>query len=378
MSRKLALKKLKPSDLSFFKSYLTKHPQTKQKGFNLDSSVVEKQFFPSIKALLEPLDKKAALVSLTLVGPGLAVPELLARKIKLDAKNIRLNGEVVHAADDEPQRYDVLAPDDFAIIEFIGGALPEALKVVLVAAAHPEDASIHAALQLILPDSNDSMSVLSEDEISKVVSDTNPSPEHPIREWLDRVLLEELGNGDAAVVEILNKRRPDRGISPSAFKASKESAERTGRLGEELLDQFLQSAGLPELFTYEWVAQANAISPFDFRLNFVPGGERHADAKSTSGDFLNPVHLSTAEIHHAVNSGIPYDIFRLFNVKDTSATLRVAKDIRPQLISVLSALNVLPAGVRVDSLSFDPSFFDFDTEAHSIESASDTGVEVAE
>ena len=159
--RKLALKKLKASDLSFFKSYLTKHPQTKQKGLNLDMRVMQGQFFPSLKASLEPLDKMAAHVDLTMFGPGMAEAHSLSRKVKRDAKNIRLNGEIVDVPVTQPDLYDVLAPGDFALMEFVGASLPKAVNVVLVAAGHPEDSSTHSALRSILPSDSDSMKALS-------------------------------------------------------------------------------------------------------------------------------------------------------------------------------------------------------------------------
>lgn len=371
MSRKIALKKLKTSDLSFFKSYLNKHPDSKQKAFNLDTNVMEGGFFPSLKVSLEILDKKATHVDLAIFGPGLASAQILSRKIKRDAKNIRLNGEIVDAPIGQTDRYDVLAPGDFAIMEFVGAAMPEGVKVVLIAKAHAEDSLIHAQCLSILPNPTDSMKVLFDEQIAELVETANPSTDHPIREWLDTELLEDLGNGDPKAAEVLNKRRPGRGISPSDFKAAKDAAERIGELGEELLDQFFQTEGWPGLSVHKWTAQVNAISPYDFLLNFGAASERHADAKSTSGDFSNRVHLSIAEIHHAVNSGIPYDIFRLYNVKETSALLRVARDIKLQLVPVLAALTAVPKGANVDSLSFDPSFFEFDIDAHTIKIVSD-------
>lgn len=371
MSRKIALKKLKTSDLSFFKSYLTKNPDSKQKAFNLDISVMEGQFFPSLKASLETLDKKATHVDLAISGPGLASAQILARKIKRDAKNIRLNGEIVDAPISQTDRYDVLAPGDFAIMEFFGAAMPTAVKVVLIAKGHVEDALIHAQCLSILPNLNDSMEVLSDEKIAEILNNSSPSPLHPIQEWLDTGLLEDLGNGDPVAAEALNKRRPGRGISPSDFKAAKLAAEQIGQLGEELLDQFFQTGGWPGLAAHQWTAQINAISPYDFLLKFGSASERHADAKSTSGGFSNRIHLSIAEIKHAVNSGIPYDIFRLYNVEDTSATLRVAKDIRPKLLSVLDSLKAIPKGANVDSLSFDPLFFEFDTAINTIKSVND-------
>ena len=144
------------------------------------------------------------------------------------------------------------------------------------------------------------------------------------------------------------------------------------------MDQFFRSRALPDVSSHEWIAQANAISPFDFRLTDKDGDERHVDAKSTSGRFANPVYMSIAEIRHAVHGGAPYDIFRLYNVKETSASLKIARNVGLQLASVLNTLKDIPEGVSVDSLSFEPSFFDFDSKDFSIEVAGEGDDETVE
>ena len=115
MSKKIALKKLKSSDLSFFKSYLQNNPKAKQKGFNLDNKVLGKKFFPSLKDLLRPLHKKATHVDLMIFGPGLARGHNLARKIKIDEKKLKRYSEFkIYDKFDEYKMYkiDLLLIDD--------------------------------------------------------------------------------------------------------------------------------------------------------------------------------------------------------------------------------------------------------------------------
>lgn len=364
MSKKIMLKKVRSSDLSLFRSYFKNNPTAKQKGFNLDSDILGRTFFPALKYLLNPLPKKAVHVDLTIFGPGLAAAHTLARKIKIDAKNFRLNGELVDSHPEHPNRYDPMAPGDFAIMEFIGNTIPEIVNVVMISANQVEDASIYGQLQNFLPNENDSSCILSHEDIEGIIKISDPLPDHPIRQWLDYVLLEELGSGDQQAAETLNNLRRGRGISLLDLKASKDAAEKTGRLGEEFLDSYLGGVptltSLKGLINHEWVAQINAISPFDFLLRYEDGSHRHADAKSTSGGFSNNIYISTAEINHAINSGVPYDIFRLYEVTEISAKIKVARDIRSKLIPVQKALTEFPDGVRVDSISFSPSFFDFE------------------
>ncbi len=86
---------------------------------------------------------------------------------------------------------------------------------------------------------------------------------------------------------------------------------------------------------------------------------RTIDAKSTSGGFDTPLHLSTAEIRYALSSDAPYDIYRLYAVTESSAKLRIAKDIRGALKVVANVLTAFPDGVYPDSISFQPNFFTF-------------------
>lgn len=361
MLRKLVLKKLKPTDLTFFKSYFTQNSQSKQKGFNLDAKVMQGQgLFPALRVLLEPLAKKATHVDLVLFGPGLAPPHSLARKVKIDAKNLRLNGELIHDPDDEPHRYEVLSEGDFAVMEFEGDALPTSVKVVLIGADSAEDQGLHSIFRRLLPDPEDSMIALEETVLQATIDEAAPHTHHPIRNWLDPVLLEEVGRGDAVAIEKVNELLPRQGITPENFRAIKEMATKTGELGEELLKQYFDSESLHGVASHEWVSQVNAVSPYDFLLNMHSGETRHADAKSTTGTFSTRLFLSTAEIRHALASGTPYDIYRLYKVKDGSATLRVARDVRPHLDTLKGLLDSFPKGVNVDSLSFDPAFFSFE------------------
>lgn len=358
--RKLALKRLKGSDLSFFRSYFIKHPQAKQKGFNLDSALLDGTFFPGLKSYLAPKSKKSTLVDLSIFGPNAAPVLLLARKIKIDAKNLRLNGEMVHDPDDQTGRFDSLKEDDFALLAFGGSPIPDSVSAVLLSASAPQDLALHAQFSAFMVGKTDSMCAITEDDLQKVIDAAAPLPSHPIRDWLESELLEAVAIGDTTAVEEVIRRRPGRGMSSADLKAAKASAEKTGELGEELLDRFFGNGSHPTVSAHKWVSQENAISPYDFLIDSALLGSRHIDAKSTSGKFEAALYLSTAEIKHALSSGVPYDIYRLYGVTESGARLKIACDIKSHLAPLMAVLDSLPNGVGVDSLSFKPSFFPFE------------------
>ena len=357
MSRKLALKKLKPSDLAFFHAHMNKYPQTKQKGFSLDRSVIEAALFPSLTDAIEATAERWAPVALTIVGPGGAPPYLLMRMVRKAQKNWRLNGEAVHNPDGEPNRFNAVAPGDIAVMEFSGASMPDAVRVVLLSANAPVDAATHAAFAQAFP--GESMSVLTEEDVERAIQAASTPADHPIRDWLDKDLLEEMGLGDSEATQRLLIKRKSRGVSAAELKKARAGAEAVGRLGEELLHYHLDALAGSEIRSIEWVADVNAISPFDFQINCQDGTVRDVDAKSTAGPFSNPIHLSLSEIQHAVASGVPYDLYRLFNVHDSGAVLRVAHDVAGKLMPIVNNLKSLPIGVKVDSLSFNPDYFEF-------------------
>lgn len=366
MSRKLALKKLTASDLSFFQSYFSRFPGVAQKGFNLDKKVIETIFYPSLKSVIDSMPDKRSPVALNLIGPAGAPPHVLMRKILKQEKNWRLNGEFIQDPYEQPGRYDVLVPDDIALLEFSGTGAPDSVKMVLLSAARAEDATTHAAFTKAFP--GGAMTVLSEDQIESVIVLGNPPADHPIRDWLDKDLLEEVGRGSGDAIERLAGKRRGRGLSLSELQRAKANSEAIGRLGEFLLDYHYTSLQPhPRIAAHEWVASVDAIAPYDFLLTYVDGDSRHVDAKSTAGAFGNPIHLSLSEIHHALSSGIPYHLCRLYKVSESGATFRIARNIADRLRPIADALRALPPGVKVDSLSFNPDFFGFDTSETVIE-----------
>ncbi|MCD2166747.1 protein NO VEIN domain-containing protein [Comamonas koreensis] len=363
MSKKLALKKLTASDLSFFHTYYTKHPKVAQKGFNLDKKVIETAFFPSLTAVIDSLPDQRSPVALTVIGPGGAAPDLLMRKILKQEKNWRLNGEVIYNPDHQPTRYDALLPDDFALLEFSGAGSPNAVKMVLLAAADAGDLSTHAAFAAAFP--GGAMTILSEDQIEQAIRAGNPPVDHPIRDWLDKDLLEDVGRGGGEATEKLIIKRGARGISASELAKAKANAEAVGHLGEKLLNQHFTLSKPINVASHEWTSQINAISPFDFKIMRTDGEIRHIDAKSTAGPYSNPIHLSLSEIHHALSSGVPYSLCRLYNVSESGCAFRIAKNIAPLLKPIVDTIKAMPTGVKVDSLSFDPDYFGFaPQEAH--------------
>jgi hypothetical protein len=207
------------------------------------------------------------------------------------------------------------------------------------------------------------MRLVTEAELEVLVRTANPAPTHPIRDWLDGDLVEDVALGGGRAAELLNTRRRGRGMTPGELLRAKEAAEKTGRYGEELLNYFLQSQ--PQ--TVVWESQTNAVAPYDFEITTSGGEVRRLDAKSTAGPFGNKLHMSLAELHFAVQNGGPYDIYRLYEVKEGYARLRIAPNIGARLAPLLPLIAALPRGIEPDSFSIDPETLGFDAAETIIE-----------
>lgn len=363
---KLAVKRLRRSDLSFFQAYFRRDDKAKQKGFNLDKSVLEEAFFPGLGKALAGRPKSAAFVDLELSGPGAAQAITLARKVKIDAKNFRLNGEYIPNPPTDPRRYSDVDVDDFVVMQFEGDEIPSVVRAVLISAKKAKDKTLHAELDRWFP--KGSMRVITTRDIASIAAAAAPGSSHPFRQWEDAALVEEAALGSTVEIEALesSRRRARRPIDPAVLAKARASAEKAGIDGERLLDLLMSTGGFPRAKTHTWAAKTDPLSPYDFLTIDAKGRLRHVDAKSTAGAFENRIYLSGAEIRHALTSGVPYDIARLFLVSGSTAKVRIARDIAGSLEPFRAVFDALPQGVSCDALSFAPDFFDFEAKVYDI------------
>lgn len=373
MPRKLALKRLTASDLTLFKWHYQNHAGTKQKAFNLDTKVLVGQLYPQLgEASLVPNPRVP--LDLYLYGPGLAPANNLQRKILKQQKNWRLNGELVDSPVETPELYNVLAPGDFALFEFAGEVIPTTANVVLVASGQFEDSGLHRELARRFPEG--SMHILDDFVVQDVLSLAAPPAGHPLYDWADTSLLEDAALGGALGSAEIYARRGSRGVSPEDFIRSRRNAEATGVAGEELLNEWLERARLAgRVREFQWTASKNAVAPYDFWVKDADNQTRLVDAKSTSGGYGNPIHLSLMELKVAVTNADCYDICRLYEVTEGSAKMRIARDIGPSLKHILEALTALPGGVTVDSITLRPDVLKFAPEVYALDMADVDGHE---
>ncbi len=368
MKRKLILKRLSQSDLTIFEHQYRNTAGSKQKGINLDKAVFLGQLYPNLKERLAT-GKARIPLELNIYGPGNAGLHSQQRKILLQAKNIRINGEFIKNPMGEDGRYDGLEKGDLAAIEFVGDDAPSSAKMFLISKSKVEDVALYAALMAGFREyftKKKAMVILNDVDLSAIVEPLALPDEHPVLDFIDGEALEDAAQNGVDGHRKLLRRRRVRGVSLDELERAKRNAERNGRLGEELLNAWFEDqVSADAIDGFDWVADENAIAPYDFIILDSDGGiVRSIDAKSTSGDFGNRIHVSAAELNEMVHGNRPYDLYRLYGVSDSVASFRVAENVGPFLESVLSAFEALPKGIWADSVSIDPTILPFGEESN--------------
>jgi hypothetical protein len=357
------LKRLSASDLTLFETHFRATAGTKQKAINLDAFVFEQQFYPGIAGSFGPAPKRVG-VNLEIFGPNGASIHNLQRKILKQQKNWRLNGEWIGNPVEEPNRYDTLVKNDFALMEFTGAVKPETVRIQLISQNSEFDVDAYNSLSKVFGAQfgpRTGMIACTFPSLEDALSNINLNEDHSLNGFLDEKLLEEVAQGVEAGIEQLLHKRKGRPISREELGSAKSRAEELGYRGEELVNSYFESLkdSIPN-FTHEWTSEKNAIAPYDFIAHFLEGS-RKLDVKSTSGDFSGRIHISIAELIEMTKEDMPYDIFRIYKLESETPKMKIAQDMKKFAQDLISKLD-LPEGVKIDGVSVKPEVLNFGNE----------------
>ncbi len=365
MNKKLVLKRLSASDLTFFEHHYRNTSGTKQKAFNLDVAVFVGELYPGIPERMS-LTRDRIPLDLWIYGPGTAGLHNLQRKILKQEKNWRLNGELIHSPSDDEQRYDCLKKDDYVLINFSGDVEPERAYIYLIASTLPDDTELYNALasrysSVFNP--RKGMQVVRPEEIANVINSLNLPEGHAALDLIEADALEDAVQGGLKGVQELQKRRKARGVSHQEFAHAKQRAEKNGFLGEEILNAWLSNEVVEKRISdFRWEAKQNAVSPYDFVILDNGNPIQKIDAKSTSGNFTNAIHVSISELYEMGEGGVPYKIYRLYFINERDAYLKISTDMKEVAKAILLSLAEMPEGVMADGVTITPSTLEFGEE----------------
>jgi uncharacterized protein DUF3883 len=356
--KKLAVKRLTASDLTFFMWHFRNQPAGNQKAINLNADVFVNQLYPSLPETEQAKSGRIPL-DLYIYGPGAQGELNIQRKIVKTSsyKNWRLNGEFVDDPE-QPERFSPLANGDFVVFEFTGELLPTSAKAMFIARMLPEDSQLHMEFENVLRESK--MIALDSAELSDLINRAGAADNHPINELTLDDALEDVALGGSQGAERLLHRRSGRKLTKAQLLRAKQRADEAGDQGEACVNSYLLqqlSEGL--IRGFDWVSEENAIAPYDFRVLYQDF-EVLIDAKSTSGGFERAIHISLSELREMSSAGQRYDIYRVFEMTDSEAQLRIARGMKEFASSILQLFDGLPGGVFADAVSVDPGSLPFE------------------
>jgi hypothetical protein len=362
MPDKIALKRLSRSDLTFFEWQFRNQNAGNQKSINLNADVFVTELYPTVPSIALTNGNEIP-VSMSLFGPGIKPEHRLARKIIKGSayKNWRLNGEFVPNPIGDPTRYNSLTPGDLAVMEFSGDLQPTSLRIFLLSSSVPIDVPVHDALAPLLV--GRSMVSITKASLETAISTSGVVAEHPLNELMIDAAIEDAALGGEQGMRTLLRRSSGRRLTHFDLMKARENAENTGQLGEELINDYLESLVEAGHFTdLNWTSADNAVAPYDFRVTQSNSEVQKIDVKSTSGEFHVAIHISMNELREAATCPERYGIYRIYGLDVVGGSLRIADDIRDFARTVIASLGRLSAGVTPDGFSVDPRVLPFGGE----------------
>lgn len=354
MLRRFALKRLTASDLTFIEWHFRNHNAGNQKAINLNADVFVDELYPGLPGLV--LAKSGRIpIDLYLYGPGFEQELNLQRKIiKFGSyKNWRLDGEFIYDPQDSPSRFHELVPTDLALFEFIGEVEPQSVKVFFISQQVEHDKALFDILNAKL--GKRAMISLQYAEIDELIRDAAPDERHSIFELLLEGDLEDASQAGPQGLTRLYKRRSGRHLSKIELAQALRRVEELGQMGEEFVNAYLEKLKTErQIGDFRWESRDNAVSPYDF--SFENGGKKSLlDVKATSGGFERNIHISLPELQAMQESAEPYYIYRVYEVEESTAKLRISAEMRTIADSILKVLLRLPDGISSDGVSLSPS-----------------------
>jgi hypothetical protein len=357
--KKIALKRLTKSDLTFFIWHFQNGNAGNQKAINLNADVFVDRLFPNIQDEATRHGDRFP-IDLNIFGPGGAGLLNLQRKIVKGEsyKNWRLNGEFVR---DDELRFSVLQEGDLAVIEFEGDGAPYAVRLVLISKGASADAVVHRELDVWL--GNRRMAQILSGELGAIVEVAKIPDSHSLSGINVQSDLEDAAQGGLEGTRRLLKRSVTRKISKTELKAARILADETGAIGEEFVNEWLTDGRVSgSVADFEWVARENAVAPYDFTVTSPTGVIERLDVKTTTGPFGNALHISINELLHSADASIPYRIYRVFAIDGRKAKMRISEPLSVFSSGIVPILERLPTGVSADGLSISPAKLMFGPE----------------
>ena len=135
----------------------------------------------------------------------------------------------------------------------------------------------------------------------------------------------------------------NRNYKPFDIEKAKKQFAIVGKRGEELINEYLikeQAAKRIESFDWKNKSRESGL-PFDFIIKSSESQTQYVDVKSTRFDFTQRIVFSHQEVSfvHQINNDAQYFVYRVFDISENNAGLRICNQCLPYMTVVDSDVN---------------------------------------
>lgn len=130
---------------------------------------------------------------------------------------------------------------------------------------------------------------------------------------------------------------------PFDIEKAKKQFALVGKKGEELINEYLTNEQVAKrIESFEWKNKSRESGlPFDFIIKSNGSQTQYIDVKSTRFDFAQKIVFSHQEVSfvHKINNDAQYFVYRVFEISETNADLRICNKCLPYINVVDSDIN---------------------------------------
>lgn len=146
-----------------------------------------------------------------------------------------------------------------------------------------------------------------------------------------------------------------RRYKPYDIEKAKKQFAFIGKKGEELINEYLsQEQSAKRIESFEWKNSSRESGlPYDFLVKSKESQELYVDVKSTRFDFTQNIVFSHQEIGFVnhLNNDAQYFVYRVFDITDESADLRICNQCLPYMSLMDANVNSFKQKIGVQKTS---------------------------
>lgn len=147
----------------------------------------------------------------------------------------------------------------------------------------------------------------------------------------------------------------NRNYKPFDIEKARKQFAFVGKRGEELINEYLaKEQAAKRIDSFDWKNKSRESGlPFDFIIKSNENQTQYVDVKSTMFDFAQRIVFSHQEVSfvHQINNDAQYFVYRVFEISETNAGLRICNQCLPYMNVIDSDVNSFKMKMKVNKTS---------------------------